>query len=207
MITLYGFPQTRSWRVSWVLEELGLDWHYQLVNIRQAEQRGHDYSQLNPRRRVPTLEVDGQLITESMAACVFVAEKFGDGALLPAAGTADSAKHQQWLSLIISEIEQPLWNMGKHKFALPEEHRIPALLPTAQWEFAKIMAELESALPEQGFLLGDNLTVADILLAQTLNWAKRFEQPLSAKAEAFRARLTERPAAQSALAKETASLG
>ncbi|WP_028117331.1 glutathione S-transferase family protein [Ferrimonas senticii] len=205
MITLHGFPQTRSWRVSWTLEELGLDWHYQLVNIREGAQRSDQYQQLNPRRKVPTLVVDDIVITESAAACVFLAERYGNGQLLPKPGSADSARHQQLISLIIAEIEQPLWNIGKHKFALPEAQRVAAMLATASWEFSKIMNEVEHEIPANGFLFGEQIMVADILLAHTLNWAKRFEMPLSANAEAYRARISARPAAQSSLTKELAA--
>ncbi|QIZ75688.1 glutathione S-transferase family protein [Ferrimonas lipolytica] len=206
MITLHGFPRTRSWRVSWTLEELGVEWAYQLVNLGTAEHRSEAYSQLNPRKKVPTIDIDGFILTESAATCLFLAEKYGNHKLLPQPGSIESARHLQWLQLIICEIEQPLWTMGKHKFALPQEQRVTAVVATAKWEFAKILAEVEQEIPVEGYLIGEQFTVADILLAQTLNWAQRFELELSDRAEAYRARLTARPAAQSSLNKELAAL-
>ncbi|HBA35643.1 MAG TPA: glutathione S-transferase family protein, partial [Gammaproteobacteria bacterium] len=43
MITLYGFPQTRAMRISWLLEELDLDYDYQLINFNTLQHRSPDY--------------------------------------------------------------------------------------------------------------------------------------------------------------------
>ncbi len=206
MITLHGYPHSRSLRVSWLLEELGIDWHYQLVDLKQGEHLGAPYARLNPRHKVPTL-TDGPLtLTESSAICLYLAERYGAGSWLPEPGSAASGKHHQWISLITCELEQPLWLMAKHKFALPAAQRVPAVIECARWEWQKILAEIDAELPESGFLLGDSPMVADLLLGQTLNWAKNFKLELGGKAEAFRARLCERPALQRARQKELAGL-
>ncbi|GAA5190269.1 glutathione S-transferase family protein [Ferrimonas gelatinilytica] len=206
MITLYGYPKTRSLRVSWLLEELGVEWQYHLVDLKQGEHFRAPFSQLNPRKKIPTL-TDGSLtLSESAAICLYLAERYGQEQWLPQPGTDASGKHHQWISLITCELEQPLWLMGKHKFALPPARRVPEVLECAHWEWQKILEEVDPELPESGFLLGDHPMVADLLLAHTLNWAKNFEQPLSERAEAYRARICQRPALKRALKKELAGL-
>lgn len=204
MIKLYGVPRSRSLRVSWTLEELGLDWQYQYINFAKGDSRSPDFLAVNPCGKVPAL-VDGDLVlTESAAIILFLAEKYGDRKLLPAPASDASALHHKWVSFIICELEQPLWTIGKHKFALPEDIRQQSMFAVAKWEFDKAAELAENWLPERDFLLGDELSVADILLAHTLLWATRFEQDIPPKLAAYRDRVTARPAMSRALEKEMA---
>ncbi|MBY5992602.1 glutathione S-transferase family protein [Ferrimonas balearica] len=205
MITLYGFPKTRALRISWLLEELGLSWQYQLVDFTQGEHRGDDYLGLNPAGKVPALK-DGDLtLTESGAIALHLAQTHGQGRLLPPPGSTEAGVHLQWLFYIVTELEQPLWTMGKHRFALPKAQRRAEVLETARWEFAKALKEIDDRIPASGFLMGDQLTVADLFLAHTLNWAVNFDQPLYDNADAFRLRLCAREALQRAREREDAA--
>lgn len=204
MITLYGIPRSRSLRVSWTLEELELDWQFHYINFAKGDSRHPDFLAVNPCGKVPALVDDGFAITESAAIALYLAEKYGEGKLLPKAGTHESALHHKWISFITCELEQPLWSIGKHKFALPQEQRLPEMLSVAKWEFDKAAAIAEQWLGESEFLLGDELTVADILLGHTLLWATRFEQDIPPKLTAYRDRITARPAMARGLAKEEA---
>ncbi|RTR29679.1 glutathione S-transferase family protein [Shewanella atlantica] len=204
MIKLYGVPRSRSLRVSWTLEELGIDWQYHFINFAKGDSRSADFLAVNPCGKVPAL-TDGELVlTESAAIVLHLAEKYGDRKLLPEAGSDLSAIHHRWVSFIICELEQPLWTMGKHKFALPENLRQSSILPVAKWEFDKAAGVAENWLPDSDYLLGGSLSAADILLAHTLLWATRFEQDIPPKLAAYRDRVTARPAMAKALEKEMA---
>lgn len=63
--------------------------------------------------------------------------------------------------------------MAKHRFALPEEWRIPAVIDTAVKEFGVALEVLDQGLGEKPFILGEAFTAADILIAHTLLWAKQ----------------------------------
>ncbi|KLV06263.1 glutathione S-transferase [Photobacterium aquae] len=206
MITLYGYPRTRSLRVSWLLEELGLDWQYQLVDFSHNAHRSAPYLALNRQGKVPCLNDDGIVITESAAICFYLAERYGPH-WLPEPGTADSAKHHEWVCFTTTELEQPLWSMGKHRFALPEAIRLPEMLSVASWEFKRALQTAESRLGETGYLFGKFPTVADIILAHTLNWAAKFDQKLPEKLEKYRQFISKRPALSRALDRETRALG
>ncbi|EKT4487147.1 MAG: glutathione S-transferase family protein [Shewanella algae] len=206
MIRLYGTPRSRALRVSWLLEELELPWEFHFVDMAKQQNRTPEFLALNPCGKIPVLEDDGLVLTESAAIMLYLAERYGEGRLLPKPGTAASGHHYQWLSFVITELEQPLWTMGKHRFALPEEQRVAAIQATAVWEFNKAAAIAEQWLPDSPFLLGDELTVADILLAHTLNWATIFEQQIPPKLAAYRDRLNLRPAMKKALDKASANL-
>ena len=112
----------------------------------------------------------------------------------------------EWISFIITELEQPLWSIGKHKFALPEQIRLPEMLPVASWEFKKAVQTAEWWLPDSDYLMGNFPSVADILLGHTLNWAAKFDQKIPAKLEKYRQKISRRPALLRALNQEQQAL-
>ena len=206
MIKLYGFPSTRATRVAWLLEELAIGWQYHKVDLFQGEHLQPAFKDLNANGKVPVLVDQGIAITESAAICQYLAEKYGRDKFLPLAATVESAIYHQWFSFIITELEQPLWTMSKHKFILPIDKRCADILSTAQWEFEKAIGVAENWLNSSHFLIGEQFTVVDILLTHTLNWANNFEQVLPNKLEAYRTRLSQRPALKRAIDKENKSL-
>ncbi|MCG9720535.1 glutathione S-transferase family protein [Shewanella sp. Isolate7] len=204
MITLYGTPRSRALRVSWLLEELGIDWQFHFINFAKGDNRSEAFLAMNPSGKVPVIQDDELVLTESAGICQYLAEKYGKGQFLPTPGTPEAGHYHQWMSFIICELEQPLWTMGKHKFALPEAQRHPSILPIAVWEFDKAAALAENMLPDTPYLLGDEVSVADIMLAHTLMWATVFEQSIPPKLAAFRDMMQRRPALASALEKTEA---
>lgn len=205
MITLYSYPNTRSLRVAWTLEELGLEYACQHIDLREGINQGAEHLARHPDGKLPALS-DGELtLFESVAICRYLAERYGEGRLLPNDPLL-RARVDQWLLFVISELEQPLWTQAKHKFALPQERRVPAILPTAAWEFQRALAALQRGFDGHGWLLGEPFTVADILLGHTLNWAHAFKQPLPETLKAYRQRCNERPAMTVAREREQAAL-
>jgi len=83
MMKLYGFPQTRSSRATWALEEAGAEYEYVLVNLRAGEHKKPAFLAINPFGKIPTLVDDGQAISESAAICTHIAEKFPDDKRIP----------------------------------------------------------------------------------------------------------------------------
>ncbi|GGI70086.1 glutathione S-transferase family protein [Shewanella gelidii] len=200
MITLYGVPRSRSLRVSWILEELGLNWAYHFVDFSKGENCSETFLALNASGKIPVLVEDKLVLTESVAIVQYLAAKYG-GHLMPRPGTKESAQLLQWLSFITCELEQPLWTMGKHKFALPEELRQKNMLLVAKWEFEKAVTVANDWLPAQGYALGE-FSVVDILLGQTLMWAGRAKLELPEKLNDYLEFVCQRPAFERALEKE-----
>ncbi|GLQ32269.1 glutathione S-transferase family protein [Litoribrevibacter albus] len=178
MIKVYGYPKTRALRVTWLLEELELDYEYHLINFAKGESQSPEFLAINPAGKVPALEIDGQVIFESGAIVTFLADKYASGKLIPNAGTVERARHDQWSYFVLTELEQPLWTMGKHKFAIPKEYRVAEVLPTAAWEFQRALTVLSKGLGDKEYILGDSFSVADLLIAQTLRWGLSFKQAI-----------------------------
>jgi len=206
MIQVYGFPQSRSTRIVWLLEELGVDYGFNLVDFLKMEHRSPEFLAVNPAGKVPAI-VDGDLVmTESGAIVAYLADRFAEKGLIPPAGTQERAAFEQWSYFALCELEQPLWTMGKHKFALPEEQRVAAILPTAEWEFQKALALLSEGLGDKPYILGKNFSAADILLGHTLFWGMSFKQSIEQpNLQAYAKRLQGREALARAKARESAS--
>lgn len=204
MITLYSFPNSRSVRVAWTLEELGLAYNCQHVALDKGEGQSAEHLTRHPDGKVPVLE-DGELtLFESAPICRYLAEQYGDGNLLPSNAT-ERAQVDQWVSFIVTEIEQPLWLQAKHKFALPQDKRVAAVLPTAAWEFQRALQALERRYHGKENLVGDSFTLADLFLTHTLTWAASMKHRLPEPLAAYRVRHADRPALVRAIEKEQAA--
>lgn len=202
---LYGMGQSRSFRALWALEEAAVAYDYEPVTLKtdgaEKDSAKHpNYLALNIQGKVPTL-VDGDLIiTESMAILNYIARSAPESGLLPKASMSTYAKHDELVSFILVELEQPLWTKGKHMFALPEEHRVPQIFETANFEFNKAVSSLMHLWPVNEFAVGNQFSLVDILLAQTLNWAVRFEFDVPAQLVAYKDNHYSRPAVERAMA-------
>ncbi|CAH0992607.1 Glutathione S-transferase GST-6.0 [Sinobacterium norvegicum] len=206
MLTIYGHTNTRSLRTTWLAEELGLDYQFQQVNLAEGEHKGEAHRRIHPGGKIPAIADNGFTLTESGAIANYLADKYAPGKLTPPFATAERALYDRWCYFALCELEQPLWNIGKHKFVLPKEHRVKEIMPTAAWEYQQALALLSDGLGQQQYILGDQFSAADILLLQTLQWGAAFGQALNQQnLQDYLARGQARPAYQRALAKETAA--
>lgn len=203
MITVYGIPHSRSTRVLWMLEELELDYRFIALDAANGEHKSAQYLAINPAGKVPALQIDDFILCESGAIVTYLADRYAGGRLIPKPSTQARALHDQWSFFALTELEQPLWTMGKHRFALPAEQRVPAVLDTAVWELQQALALLSQGLGDKTYILGDNFNCADILLAHTLSWALAFKQNIAqANLLAYQQRCCQRPALTRALSQE-----
>ena len=170
---LYEFAPTRSIRVRWTLQELGVPFDAIQVNLMAGEHRQPDFLKLNPAGKLPVL-VDGDVVlTESVAIVLYLAEKYADRGLLPPT-VEERAQLNRWLLFTATELEQPLWRISRHTALYPEDRRLPADVALAREDFAPMAAVLEEHLRGRPFLLGERATVADFVAAYTLDWAHEF---------------------------------
>ena len=192
MLKLIGSPASRTRRVIWMLEELGLDYEHD-----PAPPRAETVVRLNPSGKVPVL-IDGDtVLTDSAAILTYLADKHG--ALTYPAGTIERAMQDGYTFRILDELEGPLWMAAKHSFVLPEAHRVPDIKPSLKWEFGEALRRLSTDLGDGPFLMGDMITVPDILLVHCLSWAEGTKFPVEdAGMQAFQTRMRARPAARKA---------
>jgi glutathione S-transferase len=167
---LYGFGPTRSLRALWGLRELGADFEFVPVNLLAGEHRRPEFLAINPAGKVPVLVDDDNVIPESAAIVLYLAEKYPDRGLLPT-DLKDRAQVYRWVMFAMTELEQPLWRIAKHTFLLPEDKRLPQDVALASEEFTAMARVLENHMEGRRFIVGDRVTVADCVTAYLMDWA------------------------------------
>ena len=166
---LYEFAPTRSIRARWILQELGVDFEALTVNLQAREHWSPEFLELNPAGKVPVL-VDGDLVlTESVAIVLYLAEKYPDRGFIPADPQV-RADAYRWILFAVTELEQPLWRIARHTFLYPERDRLPADVTLARREFLTMAAVLEEHLKNRTYVAGEQVSVADFIVAYTLDW-------------------------------------
>ena len=205
---LYGFPPTRSIRVAWTLRELDVEFEFVDVDPSKGELRQPEFLAVNPAGKLPAL-VDGDFVlTESVAICLYLAEKYPEKGLLPRDLRA-RAQVYRWLLFAATELEQPLWRMTRHALLYPPEKRLAAEIPIARDDFLEMAAVMERHMDGRQFLVGDGLTVADIVAAYALDMATVGKKLLESlpRLRGYMERMYARPKAPPRIAEAFASLG
>ncbi len=202
---IFGFSATRSARAVWAAEEVGADYEYASVDLLRGEGRRAPYVELNPGGKVPTL-VDGDLVlTESAAIVTYLGDRYPKAGLTPPCGSAARAQYDRWCYFVIGELEQPLWTITKHKYAIPEKWRVPQIVDTALWEFSSSLAVLAQGLGASLYILGARFSGADVLMGHTLAWARNLTVPIGHDSlRAYCERVLARPAFARAQRRESA---
>ncbi len=126
MIRLHHVAGTRSMRVLWMLEELGLPCDLQLWSLTDGSLRSPEFRMISPMGRIPVLEIDGLTICESGAIIQYLTER--EGRLAPPPGDPERAAFLEWMSFAETQgtILQSL-NIH-HIFLRPPEARSVALM-------------------------------------------------------------------------------
>lgn len=194
-ITLLGTLNSRAARVRWMLVELGLD-HNHIA----AGPHSPDVTAVSPRGKIPVLVVDGQTLTDSTAILQFLADRHG--AFTKSPGTLERAQQDGWTQRILDEFDALLWTAARHSFVLPEDRRLPAIKDSLRWELVRNAAALAAQIGDGPFLMGDEMTVPDIILAHCLIWAGAAKMPVTEpRLTDYLAGMRARPAFAKALAK------
>jgi len=201
MVTLYHSPRTRSVRVLWLLEELGLPYELKTVAFTPESLKGAEYLAINPLGKVPSITDGGLSMFESGAIVEYVLERYGNGRFAPPVGTPERGAYLQWLHFAEATCLPPLSDLAQHSMFKPEAERIPALIPDARARIAMWLGVVDAALAGKTYLLGNELSAADVMMGYGLLLTKWFgllgeQYP---NASAYVARLEARPALQKAL--------
>ena len=200
---LWGIGSGRAFRVHWTLQELGLEYETKPVRTRTPAMDTDEFREVSPRKKIPVFE-DGSLkLFESCAIANYLARIYGEGeaALLPS-DPGERARCDEWCYFTAMELDATSLYVIRRHGDLPETYGdAPIAVESAGEYFARQIAVPEAELADgRLFLLGDRLTVADIVLTPCLNWAIRYEQSVPDRLLAYRDRMAARSAYQTAFA-------
>lgn len=166
---LYFAPGTCSLSPHIVLRELALPFELVRVDSRTKQTAdGRDFLAINPKGYVAALELrDGQVLTEGPAIVQYLADLKPQAALAPPPGSWERVRLQEMLNFISAEIHAglaPLFNA-----AIPQQVKT-----IFEDKLARRLAQLETTLARQDYLLGSRFGVADAYLFTVLRWTALF---------------------------------
>ncbi|RUS70196.1 hypothetical protein EGW08_022040 [Elysia chlorotica] len=171
-VVLYSyFRSSASWRVRIALAMKDVKYDYKAVHLVKdgGEQNSEEYRKLNPMGLVPSLEIDGHILTQSLPIIEYLEEKYPEPALLPK--DAYGKAQVRALSEIVNSGIQPLQNLKVlQKYGDGKEE-------WARFHIEKGLIALEQMLEKTAgtYCYGDQVTMADLCLVPQIYNANRFK--------------------------------
>ncbi len=166
-LTLWGVGTPRTMRVHWMLLELGLDYECHAIQSRTGETLTDEFKRLNPRHKIPVLRHGSFVVTESAAILQYLSETFARAAEVYAPSDAvGRARLHEWCYFIMSELDAgSLYVVRRHDGLQQIYGAAPNAVEAAKSYFLhNAEAMVASVGREHPYVLGDRLSVADILL-------------------------------------------
>ena len=192
-LRLHHHPHTRAASVVWALEEVGVPYTLVPVRIKTGEQKSEDRLALNPMGKLPILEDDGVVVTETAACCLYLGDRYAPVRLAPALDDPARGAYLRW-SFFGPSVIEPAAMARRASWAYPEG--------AAGWgNYEAVLSSIEAAIGDGPYLLGERFSMADVAFGSTLRFLLAFG--MLDKKTAFVdyvARLDGRPAFQAAQA-------
>lgn len=186
-LTIIGATRSRTFRVLWLAEELGLTYEH-LAELPRSE----TVTKLNPLGQIPVLRDGDMVIPDSLAILHYLADRAGR--FTHPAGTPERALMDARINFVLTEMEAPLWLAARHSFVLPEERRHPEIKPWLKDDFRDAGEKFATLLGDAEYFAGETFTIADIVAAHTIGWAITAKFEPSDALKAYMRRMSERTA-------------
>ena len=192
MLTIYHSPGTRGFRVMWVCEELAVPYEIRPVNFSADYRRSTEWRAIHPVGKVPVMD-DGSLrMHESCAMIQYILERYGKGRLRPSASDPAHAHFLQWLWFSEATFQRPLGEITNHRREFNPE--LPNVVAEMKGRASACVAALDQALAGRPYLLGEEMTAADLSNAYVLRGYQRsVSETLPVNVRAFWDRMTALP--------------
>ena len=208
---LYESASPPSVRVRWTFRQLKLPYESVLIDSPLEGGKGGcridsgateplspDMLRINPAGKLPVLDDHGFIMTESAAIMLYLAEQHPEQGLIPPSRLG-RATVNKWMFFCISELEQPLLRLSRSA-ASGEPDKGVSQEGSTKAQLEAGLGVLEAHMERRNFCVGDGLTLADLMLGSTLEWARSYGLLESPTLSAYADRLYALPGAPPRLA-------
>jgi glutathione S-transferase len=187
-ILFHYHPWSRAAGVRWLLEELGVSYDVNFVDLHAPGGAPEEYRAIHPHKKVPAIEIDGQIITERAAITIYLADRFSAGGLAP---SLDDPRRAAYLKMLVycDAVLDPSVALHFRKIEhKPSEYSFGAYEDTVR--------NLKTHLTVHPFAAGSQFTAADTQLASALGFTIHQLEAVPPEPEflAYLARVADRPA-------------
>ena len=172
-ITIWGVGTIRTFRVHWMLYELGLNYETRRIESRTGETTTPEYIRLNPRGKIPLMTHGDLILAESYAIMHYLSNITDNPARDDYQDSiAGRARYDEWLSFILMELDATsLYVVRRHK-DLPDIYgAAPAAVTSSMAYFERMLAAIADRIHGSGPIWGQTFSELDILMTVALDWA------------------------------------
>jgi GST-like protein len=173
-IVFHHAPMSSASPVAWALAELAVPHEKVLVDLKAGDQRRPAFLALNPNGKVPTLVVDGVPMFEALAIIMYLGERFGAAKQLWP-GLDDPRRPQAmawsaWAYVSLGAWLNTLFNASSDR--TDASFHNAALAEHARKQLGALLAILDQHLEGRAHVLGEDFTLADVILSGTIGYAR-----------------------------------
>lgn len=169
MITIHHLNMSRSERIVWLAEELGL--RYELINHQRNPQTFRAPPSLwtvSPLGKSPVIQDNGKTICESGAVVEYLIERHGSGKLKPKPDSDEYIAYLHWMHAAESTLMVPIIMDLLGKMLQVD---VPAYKMFLDSEYKTTLVFLDTTLAKTPYVAGENFTGADVMVAYDLHLA------------------------------------
>ena len=160
MLTLYYWPGASSVIPHITLEEISAPYQRKLINLVKGEHKSEAYLQINPRRKVPALSIDGRVLTENVAIVTYLAKRFPDARLLPQS-LSEEAQCVSTMAWFASAVHPTFAHIIRPKRFASDTGAQFNMKGTARKTFWGHCDEINRLLAGKEWMMGAQYTVSD----------------------------------------------
>jgi glutathione S-transferase len=167
MIKIIHGKRTRSARVIWLLEELGVPYELEPIEFKPEVLHAPAHLALHPLGLLPVVQTDGVTFFESGAIVEYLLEKYGQGRLAPPPGTPERALYLQWFHYGEASLATHVSTIVRQRFGVPAV-KSADVLEDARGRFLEAATVVDDALRDRPYICGEELSAADIMVSYGL---------------------------------------
>ena len=203
MLTLYFSPGACSMASHIGLEETGAPYEEKPTLLPKGEHKTEAYLKINPRGKVPALNVDGKVITENTAILTYLARRFPEKKLLPA-DPIEEARCISTMAWFSNSVHPPYTHYLRPERYADGEAAQAAVKAMAKKNFLEQCAEIDRLLQGKEWIMGSQYTVADPYALVFYGWGVRAGLGMTdfAAYTSWKERMLKRPAVRKILESE-----
>jgi glutathione S-transferase len=204
---LYYAPGACSLASHIALEEVGLPYETQKMNLAEGDQRKPEYLKLNPRGRVPTLVVDGEVITENTGILTYLGGGHPEAGIWPKK-TLDQARLVSTMAWLSNTVHTTYAHLIRAERYADDEAARESIRAKARGAYEGYLQEIDRLLEGHKWSIANQYTVVDGYLLVFYRWANRNKFPVTSlkNYSALMQRVLARPAVKKVMADEGITL-